>query len=249
MNAGQAMSQDLTLHQRASWLRHLGLACFRQDHLEFVPAFQPLIPEDAVIVDIGAHAGQFAKLFARLAPQGRIYAFEPSAYARSILKPALAVNRARNVTVVPTGLSDAPGEAVLSTPIKSRGGLGFGLASLAGAAGGRASAEQTVALETLDAFVAREGLTRLDFIKADVEGWEAHAIRGGLATIARFRPAMFIEVVDESLARAGETPQTLWDLLAPLGYRARKARDDFRPVAAYDGPSDYLFAPEAVLRP
>lgn len=235
----------LTLHQRASWLRHLGLACFRQDHAEFAPVFQPFIPADAVVVDVGAHAGQFAKLFAKMAPKGRIYAFEPSAYARSILKPALAVNRARNVTVIPAGLSDADGEATLSTPIKSRGGLGFGLASLAGSAGGRASADQTVRLETLDGFVAREGLSRLDFLKADVEGWEAHAVRGGLMAIERFRPALFIEVVEESLVRAGERPQTLWDLLTPLDYEARKAREDFRPVKAYDGPSDYLFVPKA----
>jgi len=230
----------LTLHQRLDRLRHLGIACFQQHHRELIPVFAPHIPAEAVVLDVGAHAGQFAKLFAAMAPKGRVYAFEPSAYARSILQTALAWNRVRNVQVVATGLSDAPGEAVLSTPIKSRGGLGFGLASLGGTSGGRASSDQTVPLQTLDAFADAEGLARLDFLKADVEGWEIHVVRGGLKTLARFRPALFLEVSQEALGRAGETPETLWTLLAPMGYRALKA-PDFKPVAAFDGTADYLF--------
>jgi FkbM family methyltransferase len=232
----------LTLAQRAGWLRHLSIACTQQHHLEDAPVFAPHIPRDGVVIDVGAHAGQFSKLFARLAPQGRVYAFEPSAYARSILKPALAWNRLRNVEVIATGLSDADGEATLSTPVKSRGGMGFGLASLA-LDPARVHADQTVRLQTLDGFAARAGLTRLDFLKADVEGWEAHVIRGGLETVARFRPALFLEIVDEALGRAGETPQAIWEMLTPLGYRALKP-PDYRPVAAYDGPSDYLFVAE-----
>ena len=72
-----------------------------------------------MVFDVGAHAGQFAKLFAGLAPRGVVYAFEPSPYALSVLKPALAFNRVRNVRIIPYGLSDMDGEAVLKTPIKS----------------------------------------------------------------------------------------------------------------------------------
>lgn len=230
----------LTLHQRFDRLRHLAIACVEQHHRELIPVFQPYIDASAVVIDVGAHAGQFAKLFAGMAPRGRVYAFEPSAYARSILQRALAWNRVRNVSVVATGLSDSAGEAVLSTPIKARGGFGFGLASLGGTSGGRASSDQTVPLQTLDAFAAAERLTRLDFLKADVEGWEIHVVRGGIETLRRFRPALFLEVSDEALARAGETPDTLWALLTPLGYQALKA-PDFAPVAAFDGASDYLF--------
>jgi FkbM family methyltransferase len=230
----------LTLHQRFDRLRHLAVACFEQHHRELIPVFEPYISASAIVIDVGAHAGQFAKLFADMAPDGHVYAFEPSAYARSILERALAWNRVRNVSVIATGLSDIAGEAVLSTPIKARGGFGFGLASLGGTSGGRPSSDQTVPLQTLDAFAAGQGLTRLDFLKADVEGWEIHVVRGGIGTLRRFRPALFLEVSDEALTRAGETPATLWELLTPLGYQALKA-PDFRPVATFDGTSDYLF--------
>lgn len=228
------------LRRRADWLAHLFKAATQQHHRELGPVFAPLIAPDAVVLDVGAHAGQFAKLFARLAPRGRIYAFEPSAYARSILVRALAWNRVRNVEVAALGLSDADGEAVLHTPVKRRGGLGFGLANLAAAPGGAAGVDQTVPLITLDAFAEEHGLERVDFIKIDVEGWEAHVLRGAAQTLARHRPALFLEVIAASLGRAGETVDTLWRPLASLGYAARKA-PGFEPTAGFSGDGDYLF--------
>lgn len=230
------------LRRRADWLAHLLKAATQQHHTEYRPVFGPLIARDAVVIDVGAHAGQFSKLFARMAPEGRVYAFEPSAYARSILEPAIRWNRFGNITVRPMGLSDAPGESVLKTPIKARGGYGFGLAHL-GEETKREAHDQVVRLTTLDAFAAEAGLTRLDFLKADVEGWEGHVLKGGRETLARFRPALFLEVMEDSLARAGTTPRDIWDMLEPLGYRARKD-PAFEPVAAYAGPGDYLFTAE-----
>ena len=230
--------------RRADWLAHILKAAFQQHHRELVPVFRPYVAPDAVVFDVGAHAGQFSKLFARLAPQGRVFAFEPSVYARSILEPALLWNGLRHVEVVPLGLSDADGSLVLHTPIKKRGGLGFGLAHLGDDLEQRPCVTQTVDLTTLDDFVTRRGLTRLDFIKADVEGWEAHILRGGQRTLAAHRPTLFLEVVEASLARADATPSEIWDGLLPLGYCVFKA-PDFAPAARYDGPGDYLFTPMA----
>ena len=229
----------MDLRQRGSWLAHLLKAATQQHHKELIPLFAPLVPKGAVVLDVGAHAGQFAKLFSRLAPEGRVYAFEPSAYARSILEPALRWNGVSNVTVVTDGLSDAPGEAVLQTPITRRGQMGFGRAHV-GARDEAGSVAQTIRLTTLDAFVEARGLTRLDFIKADVEGWELNVLKGGAATLRRFHSALFLEVSDDWLGRAGAAPQDLWALLAPLGYQAFKSPGR-EPAPAYAGPADYLF--------
>jgi len=230
----------LSLRGRGDRLAHLLKAATQQHHGELAAPFRPYVAADAVVFDIGAHAGQFTKLFARMAPQGRVFAFEPSAYARSILKPALAWNRIRNVEIVPMGLSDADGELALRTPIKRHGGMGFGLAHFGDEAADRPVMEQTVRLTTLDGFMRAQALRRLDFIKADVEGWEAHVLRGGGATLAAHKPALFLEVVEASLARAGSSPAEIWERLVPLGYRALMA-PDFAPVAAFSGGGDYLF--------
>lgn len=222
------------------WLAHVLKAAIQSHHRELEAPFKPYVPSDAVVFDIGAHAGQFSKLFARMAPRGRVFAFEPSNYAQSVLRPALRWNGLRNVEIVPMGLSDAPGALVLHTPIKKRGEVGFGLAHLGTDNDPRAMVEQTVELTTLDAFFTGRGLTRLDFIKADVEGWEAHVLRGGARTLAAHKPALFLEVVETSLSRGGATPNDIWGLLDPLGYKALKA-PDFTACQAFDGPGDYLF--------
>jgi FkbM family methyltransferase len=231
----------LTLRQRASWLAHLFKASTQQHHEELRPLLASHIPVDAVVVDIGAHAGQFTKLFARMAPKGHVYAFEPSAYARSILGPAVRFNRLRNVTIVPLGLSDAPAKSVLHTPLKRRASLGFGIAHLGATAAGQRAMDQTVCLMTLDDFVEERRVERLDFVKADIEGWELRALEGGSATLRRFRPALLLEVDARFLARAGDTPQALFAWLGELGY-AGVTVPGLAPAPSFAGVGDYLFA-------
>ena len=225
----------MDIRQRWGWFAHLFKACTQQHHLELEPLFASLIPADGVVLDVGAHAGQFAKLFARLAPQGRVYAFEPSPYALSILTRAIRFNGLGNVVIVPLGLSDRPGTARLSTPIKRRGGLGFGLAHL-GDTEGRKGVAHEVRLTTIDE--ACRDFQRLDLIKIDVEGWELSALRGGAGTLRRFRPAVFAEANASHLARSGTTPAELWGFLEGLGYRATRHG---APAPAYTEPGDYLW--------
>jgi len=180
-----------------------------------------------------------------MAPRGRVYAFEPAAYARSVMAPAVALSGLRNIIVVPKGLSDTPGELVLRTPRKRWGSLGFGTAPPGRGRGWAEDAlEEVVTLTTLDAFAADVGLTRLDLIKADVEGWELRALRGGEATLRRFRPALFIEV---DAAMLGATPATLrgnlWSLARGPGLqRLARPRTSRRRAPAYESEAaDYLF--------
>jgi hypothetical protein len=65
-------------------------------------------------------------------------------------------------------------------------------------------------------------------------------LRGAIKTIAACRPALFLEINEQSLARAGSTPADIWALLEPLGYHALIA-PDFGAVAAFSGAADYLF--------
>jgi FkbM family methyltransferase len=161
--------------RRAAWVVHVVKAATQQHHLPLEGVFRPHIPLDAVVFDIGAHAGQFSKLFARMSPRGQVFAFEPSAYARSVMANAIGWNRLSNIEIVPLGLSDAEGTAALVTPVKRSGALGFGLAHLGVPPTDGHAVGQTTSLTTLDGFVRSRALARLDFIKADVEGWEAHS--------------------------------------------------------------------------
>jgi FkbM family methyltransferase len=230
----------LTTRQRASWLAHLFKASTQQHHSDLRGMFSPHVPLDGVIVDVGAHAGQFSKLFARMAPLGRVYAFEPSAYARSIMVPALRFNRIRNVTLTSAGLSDTAGPLILHTPLKRSSALGYGIAHLGPGGADGATLDQVVSLTTLDTFATQQEFRRLDLIKADIEGWEMRALKGGQHTLTRFRPTLYLEIDGALLARAGDSPDALFGWLGALGYRGFST-PDLRPTPQWAGPGDYLF--------
>lgn len=115
MTAGPDIIDNISLRARMTYLAHLYKACMKQHHRPLMPALRRVVPEDAVVLDCGAHAGQFTKLFAAMAPKGHIYAVEPGSYAFSILRRAVAFNRLGNVTVKRLGLSDSDSNSM--TPI------------------------------------------------------------------------------------------------------------------------------------
>jgi FkbM family methyltransferase len=229
----------------ASRATHVWKAVTQQHHRELLPLFRRLVPRDGIVLDVGAHAGQFAKLFARCAPAGRVYAVEPSGYTRSILRIVVRLRRLANVTVVPAALGAETREVRLSTPIKASGARGFGLAHL-GEPDARWSrvAVELVEETTLDELAVRLALSRLDFIKADIEGSEMRLLTGARRTIERFRPRLMLELNDAHLARAGDTVADAFALTAALGYRAFVMRPDGRLVPAESGAAgDFWFLP------
>ena len=238
----------LTFRQRLTWIAHLFKAVAYQYHRPLLPHLQRIIPRNGIVIDVGAHAGQFAKLFSRLVPQGTVYAFEPGGYALSILKLVVKWRGLRNVRILRLGLSDQSGSQPLHVPLKRHGTLGFGLAHLGAPTGERKTHAQTIRLSTLDLFVQEHMLRRLDFVKADIEGWEVNMLRGGIQAITELRPSLMLEINEAALKRADAAPQEVFDLLLPLGYSVFRTDENLdyrmRPVSGFEGTSDYLFVPQ-----
>ena len=210
----------LSFRQRLTWFAHLWKALARQHHLEMRSRFRPFIPRDGVVLDVGAHAGQFTKLFAAMVPEGHVHAFEPGSYALSILRTVTAFKRLSNVTVHTCGLGDSSAADVLNVPIKRSGSVGFGLSFVGDSRHpDRQVVKENIAIRRLDDVVAEHGMTHIDFIKVDIEGSEMRMLAGATETLARFAPALYIELANEHLARRGDSVEKLTDFLGDLGYR------------------------------
>jgi FkbM family methyltransferase len=204
-----------------SFIAHLFKATTQQHHRDLFPLFMRFVPVSGVVFDVGAHAGQYTKLFARAASAGHVYAFEPGSYARAILRAAVALHRLDNVTVMPMALGAVCGVETLSVPVKTRGSLGFGLSHLGGPQQRwDLVAQEPVAVATLDTVAAALRLERLDFVKADIEGWEFALLRGAEQTLRRFRPVLVIELLNQHLVRVGDRVEGAFAFLTGLGYQA-----------------------------
>jgi hypothetical protein len=149
------------------------------------------------------------------------------------------------VAVVPIALGSEARLRTLSIPIKSSGSFGFGLSHL-GKPSERwpAVAQEIVALTTVDRVVKTLDLDRLDFIKADIEGWELRLLHGAESTLGRFRPRLLLELDGTALARAGDRLVDAFAFLAARGYRAFRLEPgaSLAPVSA-PGDGDFWFLP------
>lgn len=241
---------QLSFTQRARYLAHLYKAVFNTYHQPLAQKLRVFLSPNAVIFDVGAHSGQFSKLFSKLVPKGAVFAFEPGEYAGAILRRVVKHRRLRNVHIVPQGLSDSEGTHDLYVPVKRSGAFGFGLSSLMPQTGYDEAhlRKESISLTTIDQFVAKRHVSRIDLIKIDIEGWELPALKGGASAISRFRPVVMVEIDASHQARAGATPEQIFELFIPNDYVAFKTDEhkDYHtvPVTSYDGSGDYLFVPK-----
>jgi FkbM family methyltransferase len=169
------------------------------------------------VFDIGANVGWYTlHLASALGPDGRVFSFEPVPATFAALERNVALNGVQGRVVLNRlGLAEAPGEAEFFLP-EETGSVAASRRPLF-----QEQRNQTVhaTLDTLDAYVQRAGIERLDLLKCDIEGGELPMLRGGRATLERFRPVVFLEMLRKWSAAFGYHPNDILELMAELGYR------------------------------
>jgi FkbM family methyltransferase len=198
-----------------------------------------LAPPGAIVLDVGAHIGFHTLALARAAgPSGRVYAFEPWPANRATLARNLALNGIENVTVSDQALADRAGTATFTVP---RGYPTSMLGSLAIRPEGDVTT-LTVPTTTVDAFVAAQGLVRLDLVKIDAEGAEVQIIAGMRETLRALRPVVLMEVAPERYGPQFDAA-TFWNQITVDGYRADLVvADGVTPLTALS-PGNVLLRP------
>lgn len=173
-----------------------------------------LIQKDMSIVDIGANYGHFTLVSAsKVGTAGHVFAFEPNPNAFRRLQVHVELNELANVKTHNIGISDQPGELVLSVPT-----VNSGEATFAGTPFKDATSFVS-AVETLD---SQPFETRIDLIKIDVEGFELRVLRGASAIIRRDRPIVVTEVIARHLARDETDPGELASYFSEINYAPYK---------------------------
>ena len=176
----------------------------------FIELIGPLCRPGDWVLDVGANVGDWTLPMAlRVGRQGKVLAFEPIPYLAETIAKTARINRHDWVEVLQLALASVNGTAEFSVERGNSGG------SRLGRLGGDFS-QITVETARLDSVLSgRPDVERIDFVKIDVEGFEAEVLQGARETLARFRPSLLIESGNESPDRR----KSIHDLLSGLNYQ------------------------------
>ena len=136
-----------------------------------------------IVIDAGSWIGDFAA-YASVRGAGLIYAFEPSEHAFRYLEQTAGLNR--NIIPVKKGISN---ENANMKFFEDTEGSSIG-STLLNASDRDTKSFSQVQTVRLDDFVRENNIPRVDFIKADIEGFERHMLAGAQETLRRFSPKL-----------------------------------------------------------
>ncbi len=143
-----------------------------------------------IVFDIGAYKGDTAIIFARrVGKEGRVYSFEPVKANYRFLLKNIRLNGIQDIVIpLHKGCSDKSG---LLKSVSAKSGAHWSFLS-------EDEEGEDVNVVSIDDYVESNNITKLDFMKMDVEGWEGNAILGAQNTIKRLKPKMAISLYHKS---------------------------------------------------
>ena len=158
--------------------------------------------------DIGANVGYYTILFSQLATRGRVFAFEPTATA-AMLRANLRHNKVENAEIHEVALAATTGER------EDR------IYRLWGTDG----EVKTWPFSSLDDFIERHRIERVDCLKIDVDSFDFDVLRGAERTLADRNPVVIVEL-NHALARRNQSVGEALAWLARRGYRKALVLDN-----------------------
>jgi FkbM family methyltransferase len=204
-------------------------------------AIRPFVAPNATVLDIGAHVGYAALLFAEwVGPGGRVVCFEPLPNNVTQLRRNLDANQYQGRTIiVPSAVAE---EASLRSFYDDRG-TNSGMGSL-GARDGRSPSRQ-VRTVAVDDWLAETDVSEIALTKIDVEGAEALVVRGMAKSLAEGRHrAVLIELHPDVVCAIGRELSGWFDRIDGRPYALfdwQPDREQFSQVEANE-PVHYLLA-------
>jgi FkbM family methyltransferase len=172
--------------------------CELEPKLWFVNNVQP----DWVIIDAGANIGYYSILFAKLAHQGLVHAFEPTSTYKMLLNN-IKHNNINNINTHKIALGAKDGV------------FKDGIYRIWGQKAERLAYNFT----TIDSFVEHNKINRIDAIKIDVDSFDFEVLQGASKTAEIFDPFIIIEINKNTLSKRQQSPNDIFSWFIQRGYK------------------------------
>lgn len=202
----------LARHRRGGWRSRLGTALYvaasRIDWAEpEIEGLAQVVEPGDTALDIGAGLGMYTvPLTYFIGPTGRIDSLDPQPRNFHVVRLLRLLVGTANGRLRRIAMGPAAGEGEVIVPIRGPFPIfGHGHLRPIGAPSTQRVHRIRTDIDTVDAWVAREGIERVAFIKVDVEGFEPSVVAGARDVIDRDRPTLLLEIEDRHLVRYERT--------------------------------------------
>lgn len=156
-----------------------------------------LCREANTILDIGANTGVFSLIAKTINPGASVFAFEPVARVYKRLLENITLNN-YNIVAIEKAASNTDGTAVIYDT-DSEHTLSVTVNKNMFEPGTAAVIETKIETISLNSFVKQYNLQHIDLIKIDVETHEPEVLEGFSEYLAKFKPTMLIEILNDEI--------------------------------------------------
>lgn len=177
-----------------------------------------LVKSDYHVIDLGSNIGSYSLQFARMASKGMVYAFEPSQFNLRRLEKNISLNSFNNIRTYNVALGENAANAELS--VINPYNLGMNRITKVP---GKYSSEN-ILVTTLDFLDAQNTFEKADLVKIDTEGFELKVLRGAWKFLQRWKPVLFIELIDFNLMQQDDSASALIEFVQKAGYSVLDAK-------------------------
>ena len=158
-----------------------------------------------VFFDVGANIGLYSLVASLSHPDIKVYAFEPDPTIFDCLKNNVEINHVNNVHLNCSAITNYDGDITLYLVPGASASTVEGFK--------KASEAISVPALSLDTFVTKNNISRVDLIKIDTEATEPQVLEGARKLIKRDQPIIICEVL------YGYTEEALHAVLDDLSYK------------------------------
>jgi FkbM family methyltransferase len=218
---------------RVAWNDFVGRSICQKGYyeLETVALLASLLKPGMIFFDVGAHVGQYSLVASeRVSRNGQVHCFEPDPETYRWLLTNIQANHLGNVHSNQTAVAEETGDKpfFLATPED------IGSNSLSPPSQLRDSGRTTlVHCITLDEYIERNRIPRVDVMKIDIEGAELPMLNGARKLLgSENAPLIVIEFEEERQKAFGNSCAVLAKALFNRGYQlfyAEGGMDEYRP--------------------
>ena len=177
--------------------------------------FRDMIPDDGMILDIGANIGAMAVHLARTHKKAAICAFEPIPYNINTLKKIVRRYKINNISVVESALGDKTGTIEMVMPVHKSAKLqGLSHVLHQSITENNEGERFFTSLTSLDNFLHDTNPDNpVTAIKIDVENFEYFVLKGATETLKKYKPVIYCELWEN------KNREDCFSLITELGYK------------------------------